>query len=231
MLTQRSQEKELMDLGPDYYSQAEYEHCLKKLFRINQLLGFFSSTVQFLKKYPKETSVLDIGCGGGLFLLHLGQRLPLLRLVGVDVSPEAIAASEKELQAWRMKNPNVNVSFQLQKQANLTLPENSFDVLMSTLVCHHLTDDELIEFFPKALATARSAVLINDLHRHPCAEFFYRIISPFFRNRLITHDGLISIRRGFTRKEWVLLLQKANIKNYKIEWLFPFRWRVILWKD
>jgi SAM-dependent methyltransferase len=172
-----------------------------------------------------------VGCGGGLFLLHLSQRLPAMRLVGTDISPDAIVIANNTLAAWREKNLNLHVSFQLQAQPSLLLPENSFDVVMSTLVCHHLSDDALIDFLQKSYRVARVAVVINDLHRHSLAEFFYRIVSPFFRNRLITHDGLISIRRGFTRADWVLLLQKANITHYRIQWLFPFRWRVVLWKE
>ena len=229
MLTERSEEKELLDMGPDYYSPAEYAHCQKMLFRINQLLGFFRNTIQLLKKIPKVTSVLDIGCGGGLFLLHLSKKLPALQLTGTDMSADAIYLADQALKAWRSTYPQTKVSFQVQKAAK-AFPENSVDIVLTTLVCHHLTDAELIDFLPKALQTARVAVVINDLHRHPAALFLYRLVSPFFRNRLITHDGLISIRRGFTRAEWVLLLNKAGIKHYQLQWFFPFRWRLILWK-
>jgi 2-polyprenyl-3-methyl-5-hydroxy-6-metoxy-1,4-benzoquinol methylase len=230
MLTQRSQETELMDLGANYYSRDEYKECLKILFKINKLMGFFRNTRQLLKKLPVCNSVLDVGCGGGLFVLHLGSYFPEMRLVGVDISADAIEMASDELRGWRQENPETNVSFEL-KPAAETFSPNSYDVVLSTLVCHHLTDSELVEYLPNALSAARVAVVINDLQRHAIAEFLYGIISPIlFRNRLITHDGLISIRRGFTRSEWKLLLQKANIKNYKIQWLFPFRWRVILWK-
>jgi 2-polyprenyl-3-methyl-5-hydroxy-6-metoxy-1,4-benzoquinol methylase len=219
-----------MDLGSDYYSLDEYKKCLKILFKINRLMGFFRNTRQFLKKLPVCKSVLDVGCGGGLFVLHLGKYFPAMQLVGVDVSPDAIDMAEQELQAWRQHNPHTNVSFQL-KSAAKTFSPDSYDAVLSTLVCHHLTDEALVDYLSNALSAARVAVVINDLQRHRVAEFLYGIISPIlFRNRLITHDGLISIRRGFTRAEWKLLLQKANIKNYKIQWLFPFRWRVILWK-
>jgi 2-polyprenyl-3-methyl-5-hydroxy-6-metoxy-1,4-benzoquinol methylase len=230
MLTQRSQETELMDLGSDYYSLDEYKQCLKILFNINKLMGFFRSTRQLLKKLPLCTSVLDVGCGGGLFVLHLGNYFPEMRLVGVDISADAIEMAMLELQVWRQTSPQTNVSFQL-KPAAETFSPDSYDVVLSTLVCHHLTDSELVAYLSNALSAARIAVVINDLQRHRMAEFLYGLISPIlFRNRLITHDGLISIRRGFTRAEWKLLLHKANIKNYKIQWFFPFRWRVVLWK-
>ena len=72
-------------------------------------------------------------------------------------------------------------------------------------------------------------MIIHDLHRHYVAYWFYKLFSPIlFRNRLITHDGLISIKRGFTRKEWHSALNKAGLTNYTLKWCFPFRWQLIL---
>lgn len=231
MFTQRSQEKELLDLGPEYYSHDEYIQCLKKLFRINQFLGFFRSTVKALKSFSNESTLLDVGCGGGLFLLHLSKFFPHMRMLGTDISAAAIKDAEQSLQIWQKKNPHIRVSFQFQKQAQLDLAKNSFDIILATLVCHHLSDEELIDFLRQAYSSAGKAVIINDLHRHRIAHWFYGYMSPLlFRNRLITHDGLISIRRGFTRVEWQSLLRQAGIQNYQLKWCFPFRWQLILRK-
>lgn len=229
MLTHRSQEKELLDLGPNYYSPTEFEHCMKMLFRVNRIFGFFRSTVKFLKKFSPTSTLLDVGCGGGLFLINLGKFFPKMHLTGIDISSEAITVANQELQNWQRKKSIENISFKLQPLDEL---KDSSDIVLTTMVCHHLSDDELICFLQQMLNISRRAVIINDLHRHKLAEFFYRIISPIlFRNRLITHDGLISIRRGFKRHDWKLLLKKAGITHYKITWCFPFRWRVILWKN
>ena len=228
MLTQRSEEKELLDLGSAYYTAEEFHHCQKMLFKVNRLFGFFNTTVRFLKQFPKKSFVLDVGCGGGLFLLHLSNYFPAMRFLGIDISKEAIDIAKKEQKNY----PNAAVLFQLEQQPTLSFPENHVDIVLATLVCHHLSDSELIEFLRLSLNIAKKAVLINDLQRSGLSQFFYRFISPIlFRNRLITHDGLISIRRGFKRKEWKLFLEKAGIKHYKITWCFPFRWRVVLWKE
>lgn len=232
MLAQRSNEKELIDLGPNYYSHQEYQQCMQKMFRVNQLLGIFHSTVRLLKKFPKANSLLDIGCGNGLFLLNLSKYFPTMKLQGSDICAEAIHLAQQSLKMWAQENPHIFVSFKLQEQKEISLPENSVDIILATLVCHHLDHEELIEFLRKIFFSARTMVLIHDLHRHFLAYWIYRLISPIlFRNRLLTHDGLISIKRGFTRKEWEHLLKKTGIKNYQISWGFPFRWKVILWKE
>jgi len=226
MISKRSNEKELIDLGPDFYTEIEYKHCLEQLFKINKLIGFFRATVKFLNKLPSNLTVLDIGCGDGLFILHLNRFFPNMKFQGIDVNPKAIQLAKKNLKKQTIKNLN----FKLSSQPELILPPNSIDIILSTLVCHHLTDEELIEFLKRSYHSVRKAVVINDLHRHFFSYFFYKLLSPFFRNRLITHDGLISIKKGFKRQEWIGLLNRAGINNYQIQWGFPFRWRVILWK-
>lgn len=231
MFIERSQEMELLDLGPEYYNHDEYIQCLKKLFHINKLFGFFHGTIKTLKSFSKESTLLDVGCGGGLFILHLSKFFPHMQMLGMDISAAAITDAEQSLQIWQKKTPHIQVSFQFQKQAQLNFAKNSFDIILATLVCHHLSDKELIDFLKQAHFAAGKAVIINDLHRHRVAHWFYGLLSPLlFRNRLITHDGLISIRRGFIRVEWQLLLQQAGIHNYQLKWCFPFRWKLILWK-
>ena len=71
---------------------------------------------------------------------------------------------------------------------------------------HHLEDNDLILFLRQLHFAAEKVVIINELHRHYLSYLLYKFISPlFFKNRLIIHDGLISIRRGFIRSEWLII--------------------------
>jgi 2-polyprenyl-3-methyl-5-hydroxy-6-metoxy-1,4-benzoquinol methylase len=224
----RSQEKELIDLCPDYYTPQEYTQCMRMLFRINCLLGFFGSTRRILNRVPAEASILDVGCGDGLFILHLSRYYPHMVFTGMDVSGPSIAQAQQTAREWDASR----VRFEQQAQLRLDLAKDSVDVVLTTLVCHHIADDDLVEFLRNIYQAARNRVIINDLHRHWCAYWLYYGMSRcLFRNRLITHDGLISIRRGFKRAEWRGLLARAGIQHYEIHWQFPFRWSVVLWKN
>ncbi|MFA6301514.1 MAG: methyltransferase domain-containing protein [Legionella sp.] len=224
MFAKRSKDKELMDLGQ--YTSEEYAQCLKILFIINKFLGIFHDTVSILKPFPKDASLVDVGCGGGLFLINLKAYYPQMHMVGLDVSEQAIQLAQDELHNSQHKN---SIEFHLQKQAELALDQQSVDIVLVTLVCHHLDDEELIVFLQTAHKAARKAVIINDLHRHRLAYWLYGLVSPIlFGNRLITHDGLLSIKKSFTRKELQSVLQQAQINNYKIKWRFPFRWSVLI---
>jgi 2-polyprenyl-3-methyl-5-hydroxy-6-metoxy-1,4-benzoquinol methylase len=228
-LKTRSDEKELLDLGPAYYSAEEYAHCMKRLFLINRLLGFFKSTVKLLKKFPQDASLLDVGCGDGLFLLHLSQYFPQMQFQGNEISAAGIQLAREAKKQFLPASQNV--TFELLTTPELKLPPQSVDIILTTLVCHHLSNQEIIAFIRAALNSARRAVIINDLHRHKLAYWSYRLLSPIFRNRLITHDGLISIKRGFVRREWEAILQAAGVQHYKLTWCFPFRWQLTLTRD
>lgn len=231
MFTTRSQEKELMDLGSSFYTKEEYEQCSKQLFKINQLLGVFNHTIQLLKQVPSNSSITDVGCGGGLFLLHLSQYYPEMLMEGIDISKDAITLAQNELQRWKNNNLATHVNFNLQIHHELDFAPDSRDIILLNLVCHHIEDDALSIFLQKALASVRVGLIINDLQRSRISYWFYKICCPlFFKNRLIRHDGLVSIQRSFTRKELHYFLKQAHINHYQIKWCFPFRWSVMVWK-
>jgi 2-polyprenyl-3-methyl-5-hydroxy-6-metoxy-1,4-benzoquinol methylase len=147
-------------------------------------------------------------------------------MVGIDISAGAISLANTQL----IKYPTDNVTFQLQLEPNLKQQPN-YDIILATLVCHHLNDEELIQFLKESYAHCNRAIILNDLHRHPIAYWFYKVFSPLlFRNKIISHDGAISILRSFTRKDWLAVLNKAGIKHYQVRWCFPFRWRILIWK-
>ncbi|KTD07711.1 methyltransferase [Legionella jamestowniensis] len=226
----RSKEKELIDLGPDFYTPEEYLDCLKKLFRVNKLLGVFRDTKKLLKTCSKQATLLDIGCGNGLFLLNLSRHFPQMQMLGVDINKEAIAAAKKALHGWNKNNLKQQLAFKA-VDFKTVINTGHFDILLATLFCHHLNDEELIEFLHHSYHHAKEAVVIHDLHRHWLAYGLYKFISPWlFRNRLITHDGLISIKRGFTRSEWKVFLANAGVSNYQLKWCWPFRWQLTLRK-
>ena len=75
-------------------------------------------------------SILDLGVGSGLTAQRVLDALPEAGLLGIDASPEMLAAAEAilgpertELRLSRLEDP---------------LPRGPFDLVMSTLAVHHL---------------------------------------------------------------------------------------------
>lgn len=89
-----------------------------------------------------------------------------------------------------------------------------------------MNDDQLIEFLKKSYLVAKKFI-INDLHRHWLASLGFALVAkPFFDNRLIFHDGLLSIKRAFKRQDWIHYLKAAGIplEQCSITWHWAFRW-------
>lgn len=228
-MKKRSFEPELLDLGPSHYTQREYEDCLRQLGRIGKMLGGDRAALSIFSTLPAPSSILDVGCGGGQFAITLAKRYPHAQLTGIDISPQAIAFAQNCLKEAQV----TNAAFHVLPTPELTYPENSFDSVTATLVCHHLNDEQLIHFLKMAYKTAKNCVVLNDLHRHWIAYAGYFVISRLlFNNRLITHDGLISIKRSFKKREWISFLQAADIplEQCSITWHWPFRWIVCIKK-
>jgi len=229
-MNSRSFEKEILDLGPAHYTIDEYNDCMVKLDRIGKWLGGDEATFSALENMDQTPqSILDVGCGGGLFTIRMAKKYPKARVVGMDINRQAIAFAKQQLAT--MKNPPNNVVFEWRQEGNLNEPNKSYDVVMSTLVCHHLDDRQIVEFLSKARQVAKQKVIINDLHRHPVALGLFKIVSPlFFRNRLVLADGQLSIRRAFIRHEWEDYIKQMNSEpfKYSISWHWAFRWLVEL---
>jgi ubiquinone/menaquinone biosynthesis C-methylase UbiE len=227
----RSYTQEILDKGPDHYSSHEYHHCLELLNRVNWLLGGFRASKKAFSqlKTPPE-SILEIGCGGGYFCQLLKRWYPQARIIGTDLNPSAI---EHAIDACPL-DLSKTIKFELQKTLELPYLDNSFTVVTTMLVSHHMTDEELIVFLKECYRICSQAVILNDLHRHFLAYASFSFIAPlFFPNRLIWNDGRLSVKRSFQKKDWIDLLEKAGFKRdqYTLRWHWAFRWTLTLRKQ
>lgn len=225
--SKRSYEKEILDQGPSKYTQEEYEDCLHHLGRIGNYLGGDQATLHTFRKLPLPDSILDVGCGGGQLTIKLGKHYPNAKVIGLDICKEAITFAWKGL----LESSLENVTYIHSASPELSFAPGSFDAVTASLVCHHLNDEQLIGFLKTAYGIARKTVVINDLHRHRIAYYAFSLVSKlFFPNRLICNDGLLSIKRSFTKSEWVGYLQAAGIplQLCTIKWHWPFRWVVTI---
>jgi hypothetical protein len=73
--------------------------------------------------------------------------------------------------------------------------------------------------------------VINDLQRNWLAYYGVQMITHLLNGSALSKsDGPVSILRAFKLKELKTLLQKAQIKNYSINWKWAFRYLVIGYK-
>lgn len=113
------------------------------LVRISAPLMFGHSEQVFRRKVAEMAQlqpgehVLDVGCGTGtLALVAKGRVGETGRVCGIDPAPKQIAHARRK--AARRGLPT---EFQLGVIEEIPYPDRSFDVVLSTMMMHHLTSD------------------------------------------------------------------------------------------
>jgi ubiquinone/menaquinone biosynthesis C-methylase UbiE len=78
--------------------------------------------------------VLDVGCGTGTLALEVQRRVGSVgRVVGIDPGEEQIARARA-----KAARHDVPIAFQVGVIEQLAFPDQTFDVVLSTLMMHHL---------------------------------------------------------------------------------------------
>lgn len=150
--------------------------------RIYDLLGhaFFAGTRPRVFRTLASASgtrpgdrVLDVGCGTG-HLTRAGAKAagPHGSAVGIDPAPDAIARARR---ATRSRN----CQFAEGRAEALDFPDGSFDVVVTSLMLHHLPEDSR----PQAIAEMRRVLrpegrlLVADF-RPPTNPLLRRVVHP-----------------------------------------------------
>jgi ubiquinone/menaquinone biosynthesis C-methylase UbiE len=89
-----------------------------------------------LVRLAEGESVLDVGCGTGTLAIAAKYRVgDLGNVTGVDASPEMIDRARK-----KARKKGVEVDFQTAAAESLPFQDAAFDVVLSTVMLHHLPD-------------------------------------------------------------------------------------------
>ena len=171
----------------------------------NESLGDFSYKWPAIKNYlPKNRNItiLDFGCGTGIFIGKLKEANPQSHLIGIDISREGIKQAKK-------KFPDVKFHV-VQDGQIFPLIDSSVDFILATDVIEHVyeTDKTLAEFYRilkpngKLLLTTPYHGLIKNL-----------IIVLFAFEKIF--DPLEAHIRFYTKKSLFQILKKQGFEINK----------------
>ena len=94
------------------------------------------------------------------------------------------------------------------------LRDKSVDVVLVSQLAHHLAADSVVHLLRTCDRLARRAVILGDLRRHPLAASSFWIGGRLLGfDRVTLHDGVTSIKRGFSRSELLQLMVCAGISG------------------
>jgi ubiquinone/menaquinone biosynthesis C-methylase UbiE len=86
---------------------------------------------------PPGGTVLDAGCGSGRLALEIARRRPDLRVHGVDLEQGMVDVATRHAERASLAD---RVAFTVADLADLPLPDDSADLIVSTASLHHWVD-------------------------------------------------------------------------------------------
>ncbi len=196
---------------------------LADLARINRLFGGTNLSIEAIRRLVAESRsragnadplrVLDVGTGAADIPLALARAAgpwSSLSVTAVDSRPEVLAGAERVHPALR-SHPDVSLA--LADGRTLPWSDGAFDVGHASLVLHHLERREAVAFLAELRRVSRLGVVINDLARGRLtllgAQVLLRLLT---RNAWTRHDGVLSVRRAWTRGEAEGLMREAGLR-------------------
>jgi ubiquinone/menaquinone biosynthesis C-methylase UbiE len=221
----RSYKLEHIDTG--YYTPEEYEACIGELQLVNRWMGDAHTLKKTLLREIKDQSlksfsVLDVGAGSGELLRvtatwarQTGRRL---RGVGLELNERSAESINEESHRFD------EISSVRGNALELPFSDAQFDYVICSLFTHHFVDEQVVQIFREMSRVAKRRIFVIDLHRHPIAYLLYTTLGKLvLKNRLLRHDGALSILRSFKGYELLELGHRAGLQDVWVERHFPFR--------
>jgi ubiquinone/menaquinone biosynthesis C-methylase UbiE len=218
---------ELEDIDTGNYTPEEYEHCISEMQLVNRWMGDAHAFKQTLlrdveEKKLKQFSVLDVGAGSGeLLRVAAGWA----RSTGRRFNGVGLELNERSAQAILEDSTDFPEITSVRGNAlQLPFADNEFDYVMCSLFTHHFVDERVVDILREMSRVASRRIFVIDLHRDPVPYFFYTTLGKLvLKNRLIRHDGALSILRSFKADEFVRLGMAAGLRDLWVEHHFPAR--------
>jgi SAM-dependent methyltransferase len=221
---ERINSEEILD--SDQCPAPEAESSLRDLCRINRWFGGVSTTRRLVERVSASTgqkrfSVLEVAAGFGEV-----PRMAAMKLARKGIS---LAITDLDLKASHLQPGRRAV---VADALALPFRDDSFDLVSCSLFAHHLDPPQVARFVEEGLRVSRSAVLINDLVRHPLHLALVYAGFPLMQSYVSRFDGVASVRRAYTTEEMrdIVAHNSGGAGKVDISTHYLFRMGVIVWK-
>lgn len=134
---------------------------IRNMFAKELGCGHTGSGVEVGSERMRRLRIVDVGCGSGTLASKITDSIPNCQVIGIDADPRMLEQAKRKLQQCD------RVDFLVGTAIDLPLPDHSADLVVCTLVLHHLTADEKVECLSeiRRVLVAGGTLLLSDYCR------------------------------------------------------------------
>ncbi|MBK6941704.1 MAG: methyltransferase domain-containing protein [Planctomycetes bacterium] len=214
------------DLDPGAHADA-----LRGLRRLNLLAASPRLLWPVLEAFAARTTsplrVVDVACGGGDGAIAIARKARArglaFQVTGLDLSATALEhAREAASRAGAL------VTFDRADVVNEPALPCVADVFTCSLFLHHTSRAQAIALLERLAGAARLGIVVVDLLRtrlgYALATAAARLVT---RSPIVHFDAAASVRAAFTRAEIETIARAANLRDSRIDRVWPERFRLV----
>ncbi|MCG3205880.1 MAG: Ubiquinone biosynthesis O-methyltransferase [Elusimicrobia bacterium] len=222
-LSRRAELLEIMDT--ETLSLPEMRQTLRFLETTNKYFGGTAVIIRCLERWSKHwpknqtVRVLDIGTGGAEIPIAMARWAKSnghkVHITGIDLVDEISRIAAQNAADW----PNVTI-----RRADffdLTDSNEKFDYVISSLLLHHVPTEKIICALQAFDRLCARGLIISDLLRNRAGYWAVTAAGVLFGNKIVRHDGPVSVRRAFTPNElrsWAMAAGLNYLQAKKEPW-------------
>jgi ubiquinone/menaquinone biosynthesis C-methylase UbiE len=213
-------------LDTDSGTTKEIEGALRDLRSFNQHLGGVATTRDLIDTVARKTgrtefSLLEVAAGTGFVPMQASRQL-FRKEVKLDITLLDRAATHlpKNGDTGKIAADALSMPFS----------DSAFDLVSCSLFLHHLSPEEVSGFARESLRVSRTAVLANDLVRHPLHLALAYAGVPIYRSRITRNDAPASVKQAYTVDEMTEFFRMSGAAKVEAQRHFLFRMGVVAWK-
>ena len=204
-MLKRTPEPELMD---DLEQAVAYDEA-----------DFSTTDADFVERFfrfcPEPRRVVDLGCGPGNLALRIAAGCTGAQVLAVDGSEAMLARGR----ARRVAALEARVRFAAHTLPDATLPQASFDAVVSNSLLHHLHDPGVLWATIAHVAQPGAHVFVSDLRRPSSLEAVDAIVAAYAADApdVLRRDFRASLHAAFTPDEIRAQLDERGWGNWRVE--------------
>ena len=203
--------------GPEGIEDPEVSTAFEWVTRMPQMRWVRRYVISQAAGLQGQGEAADLGCGAGLLVLDLARQAPGLHVTGLDLSEKLLADARQAAQQAGLEG---RVDFRLGNVEAVPFPDQSLDLVISTLSLHHWTHPVKVLDEIERVLKPGGTYYIFDLRRDLALPFYLML---WFGTQFVVpaalhqvNEPLGSRNASYTPQELVDLARQSNLRGGQV---------------